>query len=139
LGPLFLLQLRKSRNYIDPPARVRAKAGVKLGRKPKLTGHQKREAIAAATAAASLCARLPAAQRLTQRDFTSGNPQSSLGAGKAPIQQLDPAFPPSNRKTHLARAYILNDKVRPKPGSLAAGAGYLRGPCLTDGNAIVRF
>src|SRR5712671_5238325 len=42
--------------------RERAKArGVKLGRKPKLTEHQKREAIRAATVTASQCARSPAA------------------------------------------------------------------------------
>jgi DNA invertase Pin-like site-specific DNA recombinase len=47
--PFFLPQLRISRNYIDPraPAMVAsAKArGVKLGRQPKLTERQKREAI----------------------------------------------------------------------------------------------
>jgi DNA invertase Pin-like site-specific DNA recombinase len=42
--------------------RNRAKArGVKLGRKPKLTEHQKREAISAATVTASQCAKLLAA------------------------------------------------------------------------------
>jgi hypothetical protein len=52
--------------------RERAKArGVKLGRKPKLTDHQKREAIRRRDHDASRCARSPAAICQPQHDFAA--------------------------------------------------------------------
>ena len=53
--------------------RARAKArGVKLGRKPKLTPHQQREAIAAAKLGEPLTRHRPQLQRQPQHDFAPG-------------------------------------------------------------------
>jgi DNA invertase Pin-like site-specific DNA recombinase len=52
--------------------RERAKArGVKLGRKPKLTEHQKGRRSAGVTLTASQCADRPQLQCFAQRDFTA--------------------------------------------------------------------